>query len=252
MNTKLYANISYGHENDWETIEQRIISAAQCNADAIIISKTTPSAVIPQEKRYVAIGSKWGTLPYIEVAKKSEIDLENVKKLNDLTTHIGIPVIWSVTDIDAVGWVKENAVTDTVKIHYNYIDDWDLFRYCIENFENIIYGNNAEHIEHALQHYLKGHVARKRLTVYHAGRTMPTHVESLELSKIDELKTFRVDVGYEGRSEGIYPDCAVVFKGISFIEKFLGNDDETNPLVLTPSQFYDFFINMNQLEVANG
>ena len=60
-----------------------------------------------------------------------------------------------------------------------------------------------------------------------------------------------VGVGYEGRCEDIFPDCAVVFKNVDFIEKFLG-DDDSEGAILSPKKFYDFFINMNQLEIANG
>ncbi len=77
----LYANISMGHENDFEVIKNRIIAAAQCNADAVVISKATPKLSIPKNKQYVSIESKWGHLPYIEVAKKSEIDDLNARKL---------------------------------------------------------------------------------------------------------------------------------------------------------------------------
>ena len=46
----LYANIGIGHENDWNNIKDRVVSAAQCNADAIIINKATPTLSIPEEK----------------------------------------------------------------------------------------------------------------------------------------------------------------------------------------------------------
>ena len=62
----LYANISIGHENDWNVLEKRIIAAAQCHSDAIVISKATPEFTIPKNKKYVSIKSKWGNLHYLE------------------------------------------------------------------------------------------------------------------------------------------------------------------------------------------
>ena len=59
-------------------------------------------------------------------------------------------------------------------------------------------------------------------------------------------------IGYEGRTADIYPDCAIALKDVNFIEKYLGDDDTPEGPVLTPKRFYDFFINLNQLEVANG
>ena len=52
---KLYANIGLAHENNWEVIKKRIVSAAQCNADAIVITKSSPRIVIPENKKYVSI-----------------------------------------------------------------------------------------------------------------------------------------------------------------------------------------------------
>ena len=78
MSVELYANISIGHENDWEIIKSRVVAAAQCNADAVIISKSTPSISIPEHQKYTRINSKWGSLPYIDVAKKSVMSFENL------------------------------------------------------------------------------------------------------------------------------------------------------------------------------
>ena len=47
---KLYANIGVGHENDLDVLKQRIISAAQCNADAVVIGKSTPVKTIPKNE----------------------------------------------------------------------------------------------------------------------------------------------------------------------------------------------------------
>ena len=49
----LYANISMGHENDFEVIKNRIIAAAQCNADAVVISKATPKLSIPKKSKSI-------------------------------------------------------------------------------------------------------------------------------------------------------------------------------------------------------
>ena len=87
---KLFANIGIGHENDWQSIKGRVVAAAQCNADALVITKSTPDVIIPKHKRYVAMESKGGELPYIEVANKSELDDFSVKKFNDWTKQIGI------------------------------------------------------------------------------------------------------------------------------------------------------------------
>ena len=246
---ELYANISMGHENDWSVLEKRIIHAAQCHSDAIVISKATPYITIPENKKYISIQSKWGNLPYIEVANKSEIDELNVHKLNKLTEEIGIPVIWSITDTEAGAWVIENTDCSNIKIHFDARNDWDLWRFCEDRFEEIFipYGNILETQKPKLWK------CKENISVYHAAYKMPSTIEELNLDKIEVLKEYSNTVGYEGRSADIYPDCAVELKNVDFIEKYLGEDaGDLGDAVLTPKRFYDMFVNLNQIEVANG
>ena len=77
--------------------------------------------------------SKWGELPYIEVANKSELDDFTVKKFNDLTNQIGIPVIWCITDIQAGDWVLEHTTCKDIKIHFDSQNDLDLLEFCFNN-----------------------------------------------------------------------------------------------------------------------
>jgi sialic acid synthase SpsE len=249
----LYANIGVGHENDWNIISSRVVAAAQCNADAIIMTKTTPKLSIPENKKYVGIQSRWGFLPYIEVAQKSEIDDITVKKFLKLTEKIGIPVIWCVTDTESADWVKEKTLTQDIKIHFDSRDDWSLVEYCFNNFNTIRYNGRDENIQKLYDKYNRTQRTEK-LFLYHNGFNFPEQPENLKLSRLDDLKEKfpHANIGYEARSEGLYPDCAVALKKVDYIEKYLGDEEEFNTAILTHQKFYDFFINMNQLEVANG
>jgi len=252
---ELYANISMGHENDFDVIQKRIIAAAQCNADAVIISKATPKLSIPKNKQYVSIESKWGHLPYIEVAKKSEIDDLNARKINNLVTEIGIPLIWSVTDTEAAVWVKEHGSTSKIKIHYEGSRNKELIKFVCENWKEVILCNvDYDYTKELIERHFKPTIRQNDLSLYHTKTKFPCQIEELDLSNLDKMrKEFKdCNIGYEGRTADIYPDCAVAFKDVDFIEKYLGDDDTPEGPVLSPKRFYDFFINLNQLEVANG
>ena len=246
---ELHANISIGHENDWNTLKGRIITAAQCNSDAIVISKATPEITIPDNKKYVSINSKWGHLPYIDVAKKSEVDELTVRKINDLTEEIGIPIIWSITDTEAGAWVLENTDCSHIKMHFDARNNFDLWVFCEQRFKNINvpFGSILETGKPKIWK------TRENVAVYHAAYKMPSTVEDLGLHKLDECREYSNTVGYEGRSPDIYPDCAVELKNVDFIEKYLGDEaGDLGEAVLTPERFYDMFINLNQIEIANG
>lgn len=246
MPCKLYANIGVGHENDFTVLERRIIAAAQCNADAVIISKSTPVLVIPEEKKYVAIPSKWGTLPYIEVAKRSELSASNLTKIVELCNQIGIPLIWSVTDMDAMHFVKEYADANSIKIHYNAVDPIDMVRSAADMFDTVYVSHLI--VEEA-QPYLR---RRGQLNVFYTTEQFPPETNQLNFSIIDKLIKLKYTVGYEGREAGIFPAIALAYAGIEYIEKYLGDEDSDNSSVLTPEQFMDLFTSLDLLQTAKG
>ena len=248
---ELHANISIGHENDYSVLEKRIISAAQCNADAVVLSKSTPHLAIQPNKQYLQIDSKWGTLPYLEVANRSEVDEFTCEKILKLIDNIGIPLKWSVTDVASAEWVKRNTDTEEIKVHYDSRDDEGLVLFVADHFKWITYGGNDRLIDLLLEKLAKPKF-KKRVNLYHSTPKFPPQIEELNLEVLEKYKSRpHVGVGYEGRCEDIFPDCAVVFKNVDFIEKFLGDDDAIGA-TLSPKKFYDFFVNMNQLEIANG
>jgi sialic acid synthase SpsE len=243
---KLYANIGVGHENKTSVLEARLIAAAQCNADAVVITKSTPSLLIPHEKKYVSIPSRWGHLPYLEVAKRSELDANSAKHIANLAKQIGIPIIWSITDSQSAEFVKEYCNANIIKLHYNSVNIYELVRYCKNNFSEVIFSH--QHLEEVDVLYPHKH----KVTVYYTTGAFPPKEEELVLSTIDELQKKKYIVGYESRDAGIFPSVAVAYKGVEYIEKYLGDEDSDNASILTPEQFYDYYKNLEILEIANG
>jgi sialic acid synthase SpsE len=244
--SKLYANIGVGHENQISVLESRLIAAAQCNADAVVITKSTPKLLIPEEKKYISIPSRWGHLSYLEVAKRSELDEETAKQFSSLAKQIGIPVIWSVTDSQAAEFVKEFCDAKTVKLHHSAVNVYELSRYCKDNFGEIIF--SYKHLADANVLFPHKH----KVTVYYTTDAFPPNIEDMELKHIDKLLNQKYNVGYESKDAGIFPSIAVAYKGVSYIEKYLGDEDSDNASILTPQQFFDYFKNLEILEMANG
>jgi sialic acid synthase SpsE len=244
---KLYANIGVGHENKTSVLEARLIAAAQCNADAVVITKSTPSLLIPEEKKYVSIPSRWGHLPYLEVAKRSELDVDTATHIVTLAKRIGIPIVWCVTDSVAAEFVKEHCNATVVKLHHNAINVYELSRFCKNNFTEVIF--NLKHSDEYSVLYAKN---RKGLQIYYSTEEFPPSIEQLEYSKMDKLIKLGYTVGYESREPGVFPSVALAYKGVEFIEKYLGDEDSDNASILTPEQFYDYYKNLEILEIANG
>lgn len=247
--TKLYANISIGHENDLELLQQRVVAAAQCNADAIVISKSTPHLVIPEEKRYVAIDTKWGTMPYIDAAKRSELTESNAESLVRFCADIGIPIIWSITDSEAGDFIKEHCSPEIVKLHNSAPDPDELVRYSRDRFEHVIY--NIRDYELVSAQCGTRTNDKRQYSFYYTTDAFPPETTELNFNKLDWFIKNEFSIGYEGREAGIFPTIALGYKGVTFVEKYIGEPDSDNPSILTPAQFYDMFNSMYIMEQAN-
>lgn len=248
--TDIYANISIGHENDWNVLEKRIIAAAHCNADCVVISKSTPHLVIPENKKYVSINTKWGAIPYIEAARRSELSEENVIRIMDFCDEIGIPYLFSVTDSVAAEFIKEVANPKRIKLHRDAIEIYELLRYCKGSFEHVIISDIHLPETPPLYKIPKDNLY---ITVCVSTDSFPPKLEELNFHRVDELNKHHYNVAYEGREAGIFPAIALAYKNVKWIEKYLGDEGDTsNPSILTPQQFYDFFNSVHIMEQALG
>ena len=239
MSCKLYANIGVSHGNDFNLLQNRLIAAAQCNADAVIINKSTPWLVVPDEKKYVSIETEWGSLPYVEAAKRSELTEENAAKLVALSKDVGIPLIWSVTDSTAAEFVRDFSEPDVIKLHYDTVDIYELSRFCKAHYKHVIFP--LAHIDIYAPLYGK---SKLQYTTYHTTADFPPKHPQMNFRIMDKYLNVGYNVGYEGREPGIFPALGLVYKNVSHIEKYLGEDDSDNPSILTPAQFYDLFNSM--------
>jgi len=247
MSCKLYANIGLYHENNWDLLESRLIAAAQCNADAVVINKSTPREIIPEEKKYVSVNSPWGSMPYLELANRSEITPENMEKLDKLASNVGIPLIWSTTDSYAAEHIKEFTSCTTIKLHKDSVNVYELCRYCKSNFEHVIY--NTEHYEEIKSIYSNG-ANKKKFSIYYTTESFPPKAEELTFSELDWFIKSNHTTGYEGREAGIFPCLALGYYGVEYIEKYLGEPDTGHESILTPAQFYDLFNSLHIMESA--
>lgn len=245
--TKFYANISVGHENRMDILEKRLITAAQCNVDAVVINKSTPTIMVPAEKKYVSISSRWGNLPFFEVATLGEISKEHAERLTALASQIGIPIIWSVTDSMAAEFVKDYCAATTVKLHSDAVHVYELSRFCKNNFKDVIY----HHTHNSDYDPLYGK-QRKNFVINYSTVQFPPSVDQLNFHIIDQLMQKGHRVGYESREIGLFPSVALAYRGVEYIEKYLGDDDSDNASILTPEQFYEYFKNLELMEIANG
>ena len=247
---RLHANIGVGHENDVSKLDSRIVAAAQCNVDAIVISKSTPAVVIPEEKKYVAINSKWGTLPYIDVARRSELTSKNAIHIAELCEKIGIEVIWSVTDIEALEFVLDYCKAKHIKLHSMTSE---------EEYTNIVprTKNVCETLYARLNHIdlVKNYwnIKDPNTKLYHTTDKWDPDISEVNLSIIDKTRAIypskEIQVGYECKQIGIFPSISYGYK-CNFIEKYLGDEENEERTLLTPPELYEMWNSLSLMEQA--
>ena len=64
---------------------------------------------------------------------------------------------------------------------------------------------------------------------------------------LDKIKHLNYTTGYESKEAGIFPAMATMYKGINYLEAYLGDEKENMPGVLEPAQFFDLWNSCNIL-----
>jgi sialic acid synthase SpsE len=247
---RLHANIGVGHENDVSIIDSRIVAAAQCNVDAIVMNKSTPVLTIPEEKKYVAIPSKWGTMPYIDVARRSELTSKNATHIAELCEKIGVELIWSVTDIEALEFVLEYCKAQHIKLHSSCSEeDYQTIVPRTKNVCKTLYAR-LNHLNIVKSYW---NPVKHNLKLYHTTDNWDPDLIDINLEKIDKTRglyrDYKIDVGYECKQIGIFPTLAYGYK-CDFIEKYLGDKENEERTILTPPELYELWNSLSLMEQA--
>ena len=101
-----------------------------------------------------------------------------------------------------------------------------------------------KHIDIVNKYYQRKH---KRFAVYHTTEGYAPEVNELQLETLDKMKFLNYTTGYESKEAGIFPAMATMYKGIDYLEAYVGEDQENMPGVLTPHQFFDLWNSCNIL-----
>ena len=146
-------------------------------------------------------------------------------------------------------YIKNHTDCDTIKIHSSSVNLDDLAVFCSNNFDHVIYPHTLE--EYILSYYKKSK-DKNKYSLYYTPLGDVINLETLNFKILDSLKHSHLNVGYESRTNTLFPCVATAYKGIEYIEKYLGDTDNSNDSVMNPQQFYDLYKNLEILEIAHG
>ena len=139
-------------------------------------------------------------------------------------------------------FVKDYSTVNELKIHNDAVDAEELMPVCYSTITYTYFP--YKHMDLVNRYYQR---KRKKFAIYHTTEGFAPEIEELNLSVLDKIKHLNYTTGYESKEAGIFPAMATMYKGINYLEAYLGDEKENMPGVLEPAQFFDLWNSCNIL-----
>lgn len=220
--TKIIAEIGINHNGDMDKAKRLIDIAAVAGCDYAKLQKRNPDVCVPEEQKNLMRKVPWNNeeITYLQYKKDIEFSVNQYKELKGYAKSRGIILFASVWDVDSA---KDLApIFDTVKIPSACITDYDLLKYCDENYfiKMMSTGMSTEKEIDIAANILDPDV------IFHTNSSYPSKVEDLRLQYLLWLKWNHKerDIGYSNHFFGLTPCFAAVALGASYIEVHICED----------------------------
>ena len=82
--TFIIAEIGINHNGSMDNVFKLIDLAKDTGCDAVKFQKRTPELAVPKDQWNIKKDTPWGTIDYIEYKKRSNLQLNNIKKLMNI------------------------------------------------------------------------------------------------------------------------------------------------------------------------
>ena len=214
------AEIGINHNGDINIAKKLINIAAFAGCDYVKFQKRNPDKSVPDYQKDKKRNTPWGEIRYIDYKNKIEFGENEYKQINEYCEERHIRWFASIWDMDSAKFMKKH--TTIAKIPSAKLTDYELGRYCRENFDFVILStgmSTEKEIEEAVERYSPN-------VLMHTRSTYPANVKELDLRYIQWLKKKYPDIhiGYSGHEMGLTTTFAAVALGAEWIERHITLD----------------------------
>ena len=250
MKTNFIAEIGINHNGDINIAKKLISLASISGCKYVKIQKRNPDKCVPEHQKDKIKTTPWGEMSYLEYKKKIELNMEQVKELNNYSKSLGVTFFASVWDKDSVDNMK--SITNIGKIPSALINDIELCKYARSNFDILIIStgmSTEEEIEDCVRECSPN-------IIMHSNSTYPCPVEDLNLRYIQHLQSKypNIEIGYSGHEYCLPTTYAAVALGATWIERHItldrdmwGSDQKSS---IEPSGLFHMTSSIENIEKA--
>ena len=218
---KLIAEIGINHNGSIETCKKLIDLASVAGFDYVKLQKRDIDLAVPEHKKNEPKSTPWGEMTYYDYKKKIEFSKTDYINLKFYAELKGLQLFASVWDVNSAKELSKHF--EIVKIPSACIGNFELLKYCRENYKTVIMStgmSTEEEIEKAMW-------AAKANVIMHTNSCYPSPIEDLNLEYIKWLKDkWETEVGYSGHEFGLSTTYPTIAMGVTWIERHITLDHD--------------------------
>ena len=244
---KIIAEVGWNHLGDINVAKEMIDAAADSGADYCKFQTWSVKNLR---------NGPWDSDGRREIYNKAELTYENHNELKDYCNKKKIKFLTSIFNIKDIEFLKK-LLPEIIKIGSPEINNLELIKECLENFERVILSTGAAKWEEILT--LKKLPNLKKLVLMHCVSSYPCDLENINMPRMKELKQIVKDVGYSGHYSGIDDALLAISNGAQYIEKHFTIDrnlpGKDNKLSILPEELkiiVDFKDNVEKMQKFKG
>lgn len=255
----IIAEMSSNHLGSIKIAKQIILAAKKSGASAIKLQTFHPEDITlnSKKKSFIIKDGLWKNQNYYQLYKKIYMPMDKQIELFKFAKKIGIIIFSSPLSPKNVDFLEKMNVP-AYKIPSFEANDFNLLLKCIKTKKPIIIStgaSNESEIEEIII-FLKTKQYLEKTALLHCCSDYPSNLKNLNISYLEKLKKYKVEVGFSDHSLGSMGAVCAIANGASIIEKHIITSKKIGgpdyKFSASKNEFKNFVKDCNQAWLAMG
>jgi len=284
----IIAEIGVNHNGDLKLAKELLLAAFEAGATHVKIQMFDPKFLVSGDAPLADYQVENGivTQSQMEMLESLTLSREDVFELDRMSQRLGVPLLATPFDLESLLFITSELQHQTVKIGSGDLTFHQLIFETARSGVGVIISTGMSYLDEVARAVLIARAGREVflgnlpidfsptqvhmknlvpeaseetsgwLTVLHCTSTYPAPIDQLNISAIQELKTFGARLGYSDHSQSSYGAIMAVALGASVFEKHLtlsrtgiGPDHAAS---LEPKEFASYVSDIRSARMALG